>query len=44
VVKLLVKRGADVRLKNNNGQTASAGARSDGKEDVAEWVDEVSWG
>jgi ankyrin repeat protein len=31
LVKLLVERGADVRLKNNNGQTASDVACSDGK-------------
>ena len=42
VVKLLVERGADVRLKNDFGQTASDVARSDRKEDVAEWLDSVS--
>jgi ankyrin repeat protein len=36
VVKLLVKRGADVRVKNNNGQTASDLARGEGKKAVAE--------
>ena len=41
-VKLLVKRGADVRLKNVDGQTASEVARSEGKENVAEWLDSVS--
>jgi ankyrin repeat protein len=44
VVKLLVERGADVRLKNDNGQTASDLARSEGRQDVAEWLDEVSCG
>jgi ankyrin repeat protein len=42
VVKLLVERGADVRLKNDIGQTASDLARSEGKKDVAEWLDLVS--
>jgi ankyrin repeat protein len=42
VVKLLVERGADVRLKNDNGQTASDVARREGKEDVAEWLDSVN--
>jgi len=41
VAKLLVERGADVRLKDNFGQTASDGARSEGREDMAEWLDEV---
>jgi serine/threonine-protein phosphatase 6 regulatory ankyrin repeat subunit B len=44
VVKLLVERGADVRLRNDNGQTASDVARSDERQDVAEWLDEVSCG
>jgi len=42
-VKLLVKRGADVRVKSDFGQTASDVARSEGREDVAKWLDEVSW-
>jgi len=41
VVKLLVERGADVRLRNNNGQTASDVAWSNGMLDVAEWLDSV---
>ena len=44
VVKLLVERGADIRAKNEKGQTASDVARSEGKEDVAEWLDSVSRG
>jgi len=44
VVKLLVERGADVRVRNNEGQTASDMARSEGKADVAEWLDSVSRG
>jgi ankyrin repeat protein len=44
VVKLLVERGADVRVKNGRGQTASDMARSEGKKDVAEWLDSVSRG
>jgi ankyrin repeat protein len=36
VVKLLVERGADVRLKNNKGSTASDMARRWGKKDVAD--------
>jgi len=39
LVNLLVERGADVRLKNEFGQTASDVARSGGKDDVAEWLD-----
>jgi len=42
VVKLLAERGADVRVKNDNGQTASDVARREGNEDVAEWLDSVS--
>jgi ankyrin repeat protein len=42
MVKLLVERGADVSLKNDKGQTASDKARSEGREDVAEWLDLVS--
>ena len=38
VVKLLVERGADIRLKNELGQTTSDVSRSKGKEDVAEWL------
>jgi len=44
VVKLLVERGADVGVRNDNGQTASDMARSEEKEDVAEWLAEVSCG
>jgi len=44
VVKLLVERGADVRLKNDFGQTASDVARRWGNRAVAEWLDEVSRG
>jgi len=43
VVKLLVERGADVRL-NDNGQTASDVARSEGKKAATEWLDSVSSG
>jgi ankyrin repeat protein len=42
MVKLLVAMGADIRLKNDLGQTASDVARSEEKEDVAEWLDLVS--
>jgi ankyrin repeat protein len=42
LVMLLEERGADVRMKNNNGQTASDMARSEGKADVAEWLDSAS--
>jgi len=44
VTKLLVERGADGRVKNNKGQTASELARSLGKKDVAEWLDSISRG
>jgi ankyrin repeat protein len=44
VVKLLVETGANVRLRNNNGQTASEMAQSNGMFDVAEWLDSVSRG
>jgi ankyrin repeat protein len=44
VVKLLVERGANVTLKNYNGQTASDVARSWEKEAVADWLDLVSRG
>ena len=44
VVKLLVERGADVRLKNVDGKTAKYVAQSEGKEDVADWLDAVSRG
>jgi ankyrin repeat protein len=44
VAKLLVERGADDRMKNNKGQTASDRARIEGKEDVAEWLDSTSRG
>ena len=42
VVKLLVKKGAQISLKNDLRQTASDVARSEGMEDVAEWLDWVS--
>jgi hypothetical protein len=42
VVKLLVGRGADVSLKNEDGETASGKARSAGHSDVADWLDSVS--
>jgi hypothetical protein len=41
VVKLLVERGADVRVRNDFGRNASQEARSLGKKDVAEWLEEV---
>jgi ankyrin repeat protein len=41
VVKLLVQRGADVRVRNVFGRNASEEARSFGKKDVAEWLDNV---
>jgi len=44
VVKLLAERGADVWLKDDFGQTESYASRSEGREDVAEWLDEVSSG
>ena len=39
VVKLLVERGANVRLKDEKGRTASALARGNGYKNVAEWLD-----
>jgi hypothetical protein len=42
VLKLLVERGAGVRLKDKDGQTTSDLARSGGKEDVSDWLDLVS--
>jgi ankyrin repeat protein len=42
VVKLLVERGADVRLRNNNVQTARDMAWINGKLAVKEWLDSVS--
>jgi len=44
VAKLLEERGADLRLKNGYGWTASELARSNGKLDVAEWLDSVNRG
>jgi len=41
VAKLLVERGADVRVRNVFGRNASEEPRSFGKEDVAEWLDDV---
>jgi hypothetical protein len=43
-VKLLVERGADVRLRNNKGQTASEVVQSNGMLNVAEWLDSLSRG
>ena len=43
-MKLLEERGADVRLKNDNGETASNDALCTGRKDVAEWLDSVSRG
>jgi ankyrin repeat protein len=40
-VKLLVERGADVRVKNVFGCNAGEEARSFGKKDVAEWLDKL---
>jgi ankyrin repeat protein len=42
VVKLLVERGADVRLKDVDGQTASEWARYERQEHVAEWLDSLT--
>jgi hypothetical protein len=39
VVKLLVERRADVRMKDDDGRTASEVARREGMTDVAEWLD-----
>jgi hypothetical protein len=39
VVKLLVKRRADVSLRNKFGETARKAARDRGKENVVEWLD-----
>jgi len=44
LVKLLVEREADVRLTNNNGQTASDVSRFNGKLDVAEWLKSIGRG
>jgi ankyrin repeat protein len=38
VAELLVERGANVSLKNGNGQTASDVARSEGYSDMADWL------
>jgi hypothetical protein len=45
-MKLLVERGADVSVKNDENETTSKLARSevDKMEDVAEWLDLVSRG
>jgi ankyrin repeat protein len=42
VVKLLVERGADVRMKDFDGRTASDWARLMGKVDVSNWLDRQS--
>ena len=42
LVNLLVERGADVLLRNEEGQTASELARIEGIKDVAEWLDSVT--
>ena len=39
VIKLLVERGADIRLKNVDGQTASDVAWSMGYKEMADWLD-----
>jgi hypothetical protein len=44
MVKLLVESGAGVRLKNDNGQTASEKMRIWGKKAVADWLDSVNRG
>jgi ankyrin repeat protein len=44
VVKLLVETGADVRLRNNKGQTASDVAWCNGMLDMAEWLNSLSRG
>jgi ankyrin repeat protein len=44
VVKLLVERGANVRVKNDKGETPSNKARSERKKDVAEWLDSLNLG
>jgi len=44
VVKLLVERVEDVRLKNNNGQTVSDMVRGEEREDLEKWLDLVSCG
>jgi ankyrin repeat protein len=44
VVKLLVERGSDIRVKNDDGRTASDMARIYGKLVVAEWLNSVSRG
>jgi ankyrin repeat protein len=41
VVKLLVERGADVRVRNVFGRNASEEALNFGNKDVAEWLEEV---
>jgi ankyrin repeat protein len=41
VVKLLVERGADVKVKDAWGRTASDWPRSEKKEYVADWLDNV---
>jgi ankyrin repeat protein len=42
IVKLLVERGADVRVKDVSGETAADNARDYGYTAVAEWLDSVS--
>ena len=44
VVKLLVKRGEDIRLKNVDGKTANDVARGEEKEYLANWLDPVRRG
>jgi len=44
VVKMFLETGADVRLKNNEGQTASDMTRIEGYGAVAEWMDSLSSG
>jgi ankyrin repeat protein len=42
IVKLLVERGSDVRLRNDDGQTARDTARPEGHSGVADWLRSVS--
>ena len=44
VVKLLVERGADVRVIDDEVRTAIMKAREDKREDVVYWLDLVSRG
>jgi ankyrin repeat protein len=44
VVQLLVERGANVRLKNGDGQTASGLARVKGHSYVSNWLNRFYYG